>query len=254
LKNLQYGLYFLILLFISCASLPPEVPQSENSSILAIAVNIRGRITAPYPDTILLIKLNGKDNSYFSDETVLRSNFQNEGRYYFLNAEPGRYIAIGAFRSSESGNSVKERPDDYTYYFPAEMVQSTDTEFKNGESVFMGEYVTRLPFNFEYGIKNPDESQLYYCKRLQPNKADPSTLGCCIETFIFIGGGTGENAEALKLEEKSRDNKSEIKFWMKAKEDFKADSLQKFQDREIEVKNALWQNIIDRKLKKLNGE
>jgi len=258
LKNLRYAFYISILLFAGCASIPPVAPQNGESSIVGISVKISGRIYAPYPDSIFLIKLNEKEKSCLSENEFLTSNFQEDGRYYFLNAEPGRYIAIGAFRKSESadayGNSSKVRPDDYIYYFPADMVQLTDTTIKKGESAFMGEYETHLPFNFEYGIKNPDDAQLYYCKRLQPNKAEPSAFGCCIETFTFFGGGTGDTAEAVKLKGKTRDNKSEINFWMNAKKHFKPDSLQKIQYREPAEKNILWQEIIDRKIKKLENE
>jgi hypothetical protein len=258
MKNLQYCLCALIITLTACTTLPQVVPQGENTSILGISVDVNRIMFSPYPHSIYFIKLGDKESSYMSDGTFLPSNYQQDCQYYLLNAEPGRYIAVAAFKGSltkdAAGNTVKESPDDTVYYFPIEMVQLTDIKFKAGESAFMGSYKVDLPLNFKYGMKNPDELQTYYCKRLQPNKAEPNALGCCIETFTFIGGGTGEKAEVVKLKNKDRDTKAEIEFWTKAKKHFRDSSIEALQDKDQAANLKIWQTIIDRKLKKISGE
>ncbi len=258
MRNIKYGFCALMIMFTACASLPPEVPHGENSSIIGISVRVNRIMFSPNPHAVYFIKLNEKDNIYMSDGSFLKSNFHEGDQYYFLNAEPGRYIAVAAFKGSETtdgrGNTVKESPDDTVYYFPLDMVQFTDTKFKTGEIAFLGKYTLDLPVNFEYGLKNPDESQVYYCKRLQPNKAEPSALGCCIETLIAIGGGTGETAEAVKLKMKDKNRKAETEFWTKAKKHFSESSIQGVQDKEESDKIKIWLNIIDRRLKKISED
>ncbi len=248
----------LIILLAACATVPPPpVPESEQSSLIGMALVISSEAYQPdSPSEVLFIRLEEGDKSYLSVNEVIRSHYAREGQYYLLNAKPGRYIAVAACSRRGKGkgdggaSAVKQM-----YYLPLKVMQLSDVSLKEGEAAFMGKYMVHLPsgFKFSTGLANPDEAQSFYCKRFQPDQLVPGTDGYIKGVIKGIVRREGDAAHAVKLQESHKDAKSEMEFWQKAKDHFRGDSRQRKEYGDIVEKNQVWLKIIDRHLDKLKG-
>lgn len=255
MKTIKYLIIVLAILITSCATLPPQNPINEKSSIIGISLEIKRTLFPPTPYKVFFIKLNETENSYLSNNEIIESNYYKDGRYYLLNAEPGRYIAIAAFEKQVSTNNSPYKSSTSTtyhvFYLPIDVIQLTDVKIQRGDVVFMGNYIVEWPFELNYGIDNPDKAQYYYCKRLQPNQAEATISGCLLESVFSIFLNTDEAAHAVRLKDKDKDNKAEIKFWSQTIKDFEGSSSQKKKYSDVVEKNKIWINIIETHINKI---
>ncbi len=252
MKQFRYICFLIILVMVGCASLPPQVPQNDNSSLIGISVKNKILIEpSVFFSSILLIRLADNEKSYLSDNTIIQSNFRKGDQYYFLNAEPGRYIAIAGVGNSDRGSGdTVQASGTSIFYFPKEMIAMTEILVLPGEAAYMGQFIVETPFNLKYTIANPDEAQLFYCKRLQPRFVNPTLGGCLVDSFFAIFG-VFRSADAVVVKETSRLPEKEIVFWTKAMKHFEGSSLQRRQYAEHIKRNERWRNIIGMKLARL---
>ena len=263
MKIIIYPYLIAILLLISCASLPPQNPIDENSSIIGIYIEIKdmtfveGRIFQPEPCEIYFIKLNETEDSYLSDNNIIKSNYYKNGQYYLLNAKPGRYIAIAAFQKlvinnwDSKGNIKDTSINNYTFYFPIDLIQLTDNNLQLGQIVFMGKYIIYSPFGSWYGIKNPDKAQLYYGKRFQPDKINMDKIEQFFEFLSYNSSEEYDFVVSVKLQKKDLSNKAEIEFWLNTINYFKGTTLEKMQYKKLVAKNKIWIDIINKHLNEI---
>ncbi len=117
MKQFRYICFLIILVMVGCASLPPQVPQNDNSSLIGISVKNKILIEpSVFFSSILLIRLADNEKSYLSDNTIIQSNFRKGDQYYFLNAEPGRYIAIAGVGNSLGAPIIPFRLPERAYF------------------------------------------------------------------------------------------------------------------------------------------
>lgn len=250
MKKLKYFTYMCIVLyFCSCASAPPKKPSSNQSSIIGISIEIDKLLRNSFPRSIYLVKIDDEGN-YLSDSALLSSNYENHNQLYLLDPEPGRYIVIAAF-DKESSNEKNSSTKYTTYYFPLELIKQTDVQVNESSAIYLGHYLIDPTFTFSYTLKNPDDAQLHYCKRLQPNKVDPTAGGCMLD---FVRGAflkTTESARVVTLEDRTYSKKSEIEFWKNAVDDFKGGFFQKIYYKDEVQENKPWVNMMEKRLKEL---
>ena len=136
--------------------------------------------------------------------TVLESNFRREGDVYLLNAEPGRYLAVGAVViESVPGETIA-----YHAYFSSEIVAKTEVVVKPGEVVFMGDVRATSG-------GNPDPIQRYFLDAIRR----PSTP--VIDLYGLGPVHYKETSQWAKLDQVDRGGKSEAAFWSRTRNAFK---------------------------------
>ena len=167
-----------VLLIAGCASMP--VPKMEDSQTSAIGIQIETQapigIINRKPDRIFFVQIDHEGD--IRQNQVIPSNFAKDGRIYFLNARPGTYAAVAAFRS-QSGLPFGPAPQPgvsvsvaigktgYTTYFSKDLIEATKVKVGRGEFVFMGNYVV----NQEVGLKDAEPIQNHYAELIAPGSS-----------------------------------------------------------------------------------
>ena len=250
MKKLKYFPYvFIIVFFCSCASIPPRQPSSDQSSIIGISIEIDKLLFNSHARSIYLVKID-EDGNYISNNDLLSSNYENHDQLYFLDPEPGRYIVIAAFEK-ESSNDKNSGTKYTTYYFPLELIKHTNVQVKESNVINLGHYLIDPTFTLSYTLKNPDDAQLHYCRRLQPNKVDPTVGGCLNDFALGAYLGIAESARVVTLEDRRYSKQSEIEFWENAIEDFKGGFFQKIYYKDKLQANKAWVDMMEKRLEEL---
>lgn len=205
-----------VLLVVGCASMP--VPRLEDPQTSAIGIEVETQapvgIFRNKPDRIFFVRIDGEGD--ITQNQIIPSNFARDGRIYLLNAKPGKYAAVAAFRSQagapfapapQSGVSVSVSvgKTGYTTYFAKELIEATKVDVGRGEVVFMGSYVVRQ----SVGLRDAEPIQNHYAELLAPGSSK-SGIGHLLSGDYHYRGAVNEV---------KRDSDARTEFLRKAKDD-----------------------------------
>jgi len=170
--------FILIFLITGCATLPAPIIESPQASAIGIQVKTEAPvgIFTDIPDRIFFVKIDNDDS--IKQNQIIPSNYAKDGRVYLLNANPGQYAAVAAFKKQkalpfssapQSGVSVSFSVGStgYTTYFPRELIEATRVNVGSSEAVFMGSYVVKQTV----GLKEAEPIQYHYAELLSPGSA-----------------------------------------------------------------------------------
>ena len=154
-----------LLICISCARFPAELaPHGADKSIIAIKVKKRGFLAGFESPVIFFVRLQSDGQNRQGD--LLISNHRAGDYAYLINANAGRYAAIGAgVHSSGQHNFVASTVYSWStsyWYFPASMVDETIITVEPSEVAFMGEFEVSGDLQFE----DADDTQKHYANFL----------------------------------------------------------------------------------------
>jgi len=210
-----YAILF-VLLVTSCASMP--VPRMEDPQTSAIGIQVETQapvgIFSNKPDRIFFVRIDGEGG--IKQNQAIPSNFAKDGRIYLLNAKPGKYAAVAAFRS-QAGSPFSPAPQPgvsvsvsvgktgYTTYFSKELIEATRVDVGRGEVAFMGSYVVKQ----SVGLKNAEPIQNHYAELLAPGSSK-SGFGHLLSGDYHYRGAVNEAR---------RDNDAKTEFLRKSKDD-----------------------------------
>lgn len=109
-----------------------EAPDPARGLIgVSFAFRLQGTIRGVSSDTVYFVRADQAAQG-FGAENVIVSNFEKAGNVYLLNAEPGRYVAIGAefVSAGQVGRGV--------VVFATSDIPRTEIEVRAGTVAFMG--------------------------------------------------------------------------------------------------------------------
>jgi hypothetical protein len=210
-----YAILFA-LLATGCASVP--VPRMEDPQTSAIGIQVETQAPAGIfshkPDRIFFVRIDGEGN--IEQNQVIPSNFAKDGRIYLLNAKPGKYAAVAAFRSqaglplapaSQPGVSVSVTvgKTGYTTYFSKELIEATKVDVGRGEVAFMGSYVVKQ----SVGLTDAEPIQNHYAELIAPGSSKSG--------FGHLLSGDYHYRGAISEAKRDRDTRTE--FLRKSKDD-----------------------------------
>ena len=152
-----------------CSSIlvPPPVPQSAHiglvlSSHTLIPLKLfEQKITAIY-----FARLEEDQNGFISKFPLIPSNAKSGNRFYLLNAQPGRYVAVAALEPPVVGVNaggpgsvgyVNSTPGSFVV-FSKPVVALTEVKAQYGRLVFMGNFLVKA--HVRLSEPDPDEVQL----------------------------------------------------------------------------------------------
>lgn len=205
-----------VLLFTGCASMP--VPRMAEPQSSAIGIQIKTQapigIFSNKPDRVYFVKLD--NGGGIKQSQIIPSNFAKDGRIYLLNAGPGKYAAIAAFRL-QAGSTSAPAPQPgfsvsfsigetgYTTYFSKELIEATKIDVGRGEIAFIGNYVVKQ----SVGLKDAEPIQNYYAELLSPGSSKSGFAHLLSGEYHYRG----------TLSEAKRDNNAKSEFIKRARDD-----------------------------------
>ena len=145
---------------------------------------------------------------------VISSNYSNKKQVYFLNAKPGRYVAVAA-RFAAAGNGFK-----YEGFFSKDMLSETEVTVIPGEMTFMGDFL--LNTSTKMGEADPVQSHFY--RLISPEAARKGFFGRAL-------AGNAPYTATLKTVDKTTAREEE--FWSLAQ-------------RKVFKKEPAWQAFVQR--------
>ena len=149
-------LLLLLAVGAACAS-PAPAPQDENRSAIAISVRTNDATNQRYgyPQTVYFVKVD-EDADPIAAGPVIKSNYRIGNIVCLLDAEPGRYVAVGG----------AERRDahDWTSYFSAEMIPATEVTVGPRGFAFLGSYT----IDIKQATVKPDAAQRHFERLISP--------------------------------------------------------------------------------------
>jgi hypothetical protein len=190
---------------ISCMSLFNR--KGPSSSAIGINVYLKsGGYLTPLKH-VFFVRVNPKQGDIYSQKDFIRSNLKYDKYIYLLNAQPGRYIAIGAYREERDGDP-KDRSTSRkkkNYFFPKNMIPLTVIDLGPAEFRYMGTYIIKHrgePRLKEfYRIRKADSVQLHYCKLIDPDHVNPTagsyTRSCLSDVLWSASTGDDRDDEEL---------------------------------------------------------
>ena len=109
-----------------------QAPDPASGLIgVSIGVRLNGRTVGGVTDVVYFVRAE-KAGGGFGAEDVIASNFDKAGNVYLLNAEPGRYVAIGA-------EVLMAKPKKRAVVvFYKSSIPLTEIEVRGGKVAFMG--------------------------------------------------------------------------------------------------------------------
>ncbi len=160
-----------------------------------------------------------EDGDVLNAEYVIRTNYSNKKQIYFLNAKPGRYVAVAA-RLSGGGTGFK-----YEAFFSMEMLPEMEVTVVPGKLVFMGDFL----LNTSTKMKEADRVQSHFYRLISP---DTARKGYMARTFI------GKAPYTATLKSVDRGAEKEREFWSLAKQ-------------KVFNKEPAWQAFVQKQLETL---
>lgn len=206
-----------VLLISGCASMPVPRMEDPQTSVIGIQIETQAPvgIFSNKPDRVFFVRIDGESD--ITQSQVIPSNFAKDGRIYLLNAKPGKYAAVAAFRS-QAGSPFGSAPPQpgvsfsvsigktgYTTYFSKELIEATKVDVAKGEIAFMGSYVVKQ----SVGLKDAEPIQNHYAKLLAPGSSK-SGFGHLLSGDYHYRG---------VVNEAKRDSDARTEFLRKAKDD-----------------------------------
>jgi hypothetical protein len=206
----------LVLLIAGCASVPVPRVDDPQASVIGIQVETQAPvgIFSNKPDRIFFVRIDGEGD--IMQNQVIPSNYAKDGRIYLLNAKPGKYAAVAAFRS-QAGSPFAPAPQPgvsvsvsvgktgYTTYFSKELIEATKVDVGRSEVAFMGNYVVKQ----SVGLKDAEPIQNHYAELLAPGSSK-SGFGHLLSGDYHYRG---------TVNEAKRDSDARTDFLRKAKDD-----------------------------------
>lgn len=205
-----------VLLIAGCASMP--VPKMADPQTAVVGIQIETQVPigifSQKPDVVYFVKIDNEGD--ITQNQVIPSNFAKDGRIYLLNARPGKYAAVAAFRS-QAGSPFTPAPQPgvnvsvsigktgYTTYFSKELIEATKVDVGPGEVVFMGSYIVKQ----SVGLTDAEPIQSHYANLLAPGSSK-SGFGHLLSGDYHYRGAVGEA---------KRDNDARTEFIKKARDD-----------------------------------
>lgn len=194
----------------ACAGLPPPKPLDSQSTAIGISVTFKGptRLSSNGPERIYFVKVERAGDLY-RQRQYMPSNYVKGDRAYLLNAPPGRYVAVAAFkRSTTQQGGTKE----FTTLFSKELIKLTEVTTAPGTIGFMGEHEVR-----QSTLTDTDDAQLHYAGLIAPHAVSKSGVTAQILRTMF----SSEEFYKGTLVEAKRDKRSEEQFLAKAMKDLR---------------------------------
>ena len=206
----------------SATSVPVKAPDPGRGIIgVKIKVIPPVKIGGNFADAVYFVRVVA-DTDPFGAESFIQSNYSMGSNVYLLNAEPGRYVAIGCKFTNKPapagvgmpvapgfsvGLSIAPGPG-MVVFSKADILQ-TEVEVRAGAVVFMGEIKAQSSTK----TRESDEAQAHYLRMISPAATDQGSMaralsGNLVYTAVFKSIVRGEAAET--------------EFWSEAtKEQFK---------------------------------
>lgn len=155
--------FIIILLSIVSCGVPKNlrVPENKDSSIIGISIKtVTLSIFRNKPEVVYFVKLDEKDENNLGDK-IIPSNYIRGDFAYLINAQPGKYAAVGSF-FTQTDNS-------YNTFYDATIIKNSIIEVGPNQIVFAGK------FNIENHMKNlyknieqnGDKAQIHYFNLLK---------------------------------------------------------------------------------------
>ena len=215
-KRLIVLFAIVLLSAVALAKRKPLPPPDPEKGSIAISVTTRGGGTA-YEVVFIRLDLN---LDAAREKEMIRSTYAKYYQVFLLNAEPGRYVAVGAaLRNSSSVYTEYGGFDIVTeslVFFDEEMIPKTEVTVVPGELTFAGNIRGK---HIKQKKRPLDDTQEYYAKRYKPLTGPTSKRG-------------------WELKRITTDKESERRFWTHA-------------IKGIFKKEPAWQELVQRKLKSL---
>lgn len=154
---------------IGCSSIvvPPPVPRSAHIGIaLSSHTLIPLKLFEQKITAIYFARLEEDQNGFVSKFPLIPSNAKSGNRFYLLNAQPGRYVAVAALEPPVVGvnaggpgsmGHVNSTPGSYVA-FSKPVVALTEVKAQYGRLVFMGNFSVKA--HVRLSEPDPDEVQL----------------------------------------------------------------------------------------------
>lgn len=140
---------------IGCSSIvvPPPVPRSAHIGIaLSSRTLIPLKLFEQKITAIYFSRLEENQNSFISKFPPIPSNAKSGNRFYLLNAQPGRYVAVAALEPPNVGGNAAGGPGSVGYVnstpgsyvvFSKPLVALTEVKAEPGRLVFMGNFIVK---------------------------------------------------------------------------------------------------------------
>lgn len=161
-----------------------------------------------------------EDGDVLNAEYVIPSNYSKKKQVYFLNAKPGRYVAVAA-RLSSRGTGFK-----YEAFFSMEMLPEMEVTVVPGKLVFMGDFLLETSTK----MKEADRAQSHFYRLISPATA---RKGYMARTFL----GKAPYTATLKSVDKGAETERE--FWTLAKQ------------KKVFKNEPAWQEFVQKQLEAL---
>lgn len=223
-------LTFTILIFLTtivCKSIPSQNPASQNSSVLALEMEVEQLIGSQTATKVHLVRVDKKVNpgqTLISKSALLATNWSNKGYTYYLNVDPGEYIVVGMeyivdqgppqqTSSSTSANgkvtvstTTGGGSTTYTVITNSEIAEKSKTKVGEGELAYMGSFL--ISTNKDYD--KADSLQKHYANILKPGMLDKTGFFSGLITVDLLGN----------LKKFTKDEANIIEFKKSAKKSF----------------------------------
>lgn len=256
MKSFNLKLCILVFITTGCVSLPPQKPDNERSSIIAVSIKIEQPIPLfkSYPEAVCFIKL-GEKHDILKPGRIIQSNYSNGDHIYLLNAEPGRYAAVAAFEKApqQSGSKEKDENENSAYnsfYFSRDIIELSEIEVMPGEISFMGSFTLKKPFTLSFS--DPDEAQLFYRSKLQPRLEKDGNNDTFVKIFSTLCGST-DYAVAISSKEIEKNLVSELDFLKESLENFNGTFSQRLFYKNRLEESKEWIDKIEKRMAKINN-
>jgi hypothetical protein len=195
-----FALAALVSVSVGAAAKGPQLPVPDPERG-ALAVTIKAippmKLGSMPAVQIFLVNLD-RDADPLDAESVTPSNYSDGEQVYFLNARPGRYVAVAA-RLRGAALSREE----FHAFFSQEMIPQTETTVVAGRMAFMGRFTVQTSTK----MTDADPAQAHYYRLILP---ETSRLGFMARALNGTAPYTAQLAQA------ARDTQTAEAFWAEA--------------------------------------
>ncbi len=176
-------------MLFGCMSLFNRKGPSSSAIGINVYLESGGHLTSL--SNVFFVRVNPRLGGIYTQKDFIHSNLKYDKTIYLLNAQPGRYIAIGAYREerdSVTGDRSRSKKKK-NYFFPKNMIPLTVIDLGPAEFRYMGTYIIKHNgkprFKEYYRIRKADSAQLHYCKLIDPDHVNPTagsyTRSCLLD-------------------------------------------------------------------------
>lgn len=206
-------LIIMLISLVSCASITPAPqPKSKESSGIAIYLEFEPPISVfgikIKPNKVYFVKLNEEESdTSLSKNTLISSNYNQDGYVYLLNASPGRYAAVSATHVAE--NRQQHTTATFYTYFPENLINATIVNIRPNKITFMGGFLVKESI----GLNDADDLQKHYYKLMFPK----SDIGGSSDVASLVLSGMFRHHNDISYRAElleSRQNKMENKKYL----------------------------------------